>query len=389
MADTAAQISAFELLTAPSEPAALASIRITGPRTRAFALAHLRPASGGDPSAGRAGRVRRAAFCDADGAAIDDVLVSFHAGDQIDDDRADIRVHFHGGPWPIGRCRELLQRAGFIDLTGRRDAPPMWPAGCGVQHLAWRMLPRFESLAGARWLARQAAVLPPVLREIAAAAPDDATAERTGPLIARARFAEWFTTPLRIALVGPPNSGKSTLLNALAGEALSLVSDRPGTTRDWVEAPGEIAGYPVVWIDTAGLRQTRDDVESAGIELTREILAGVDAVVLVIDGCDAGAARVLEDLGRKPDCVAANKSDAPGFSTAALLDGGPEIQAPVSAISALTGAGLHELTASVLRACGRTPSDDNPAAFATEIVDALHRFQAGDAATLHALLAEG
>lgn len=388
MADTAAQISAFELLTAPGEPAALASIRISGPRTHAFALAHIRLVGGDDVRACCAGRVRRAAFCDADGAAIDDVLVSFHADGGVDDRWTDIRVHFHGGTWPIGRCRELLQRAGFIDLTGRRDAPPLWPLGCPVQHLAWRLMPRFPSLAGARWLARQAAALPPVLREIAAAGPGSASAERAGPLIARGKFADWFTTPLRLALVGPPNAGKSTLLNALAGEALSLVSDRPGTTRDWVEAPGEIAGYPVTWIDTAGLRHPCDDVESAGIDLTREILGGVDAVVLVVDGCDAGAAGTLENLGRAPACIAANKSDAPGFSTAGVPGGGTGTRAPVIAVSALTGAGLDDLAVSVLHTCGRTPSDDLPAAFAAEIVDALRRFRAGDANPLCALLAE-
>ncbi|QDU58728.1 GTPase [Aeoliella mucimassa] len=89
------------------------------------------------------------------------------------------------------------------------------------------------------------------------------------------------TTPARVVLTGPPNVGKSSLINALVGYQRAIVFDTPGTTRDVVTASTAIEGWAVDLVDTAGLRQATDGVEQSGIELAQAELANADLVVLV------------------------------------------------------------------------------------------------------------
>src|SRR5262249_49997998 len=87
----------------------------------------------------------------------------------------------------------------------------------------------------------------------------------------------------RIAILGRPNAGKSTLFNALAGTPRAIVTEVPGTTRDTLEVLLDIGGVPVVLVDTAGLRATADPVERIGVERAREAAANADAVLYVYD----------------------------------------------------------------------------------------------------------
>lgn len=140
----------------------------------------------------------------------------------------------------------------------------------------------------------------------------------------------------RVAIVGPPNAGKSSLLNALLGEDRSIVTDIPGTTRDYVEEMLEIAGLPVVLIDTAGLRKTSDIVESLGIQRTRAIASDADAIWYLYDaalGWTAEDQSVIDSFDR-PVTILANKIDL-----AAAELGMP--------ISTLTRAGLADLLGSL------------------------------------------
>ena len=89
---------------------------------------------------------------------------------------------------------------------------------------------------------------------------------------------------VRAVIVGKPNAGKSTLMNALLGEGRVIVTDVPGTTRDTVEETASMGGVPIVLVDTAGLRETEDEVEKIGIERTTQALAGADIIILVLDG---------------------------------------------------------------------------------------------------------
>lgn len=89
---------------------------------------------------------------------------------------------------------------------------------------------------------------------------------------------------VRAVIAGKPNAGKSSLMNALLGEGRVIVTDVPGTTRDTVEETASMGGIPIVLVDTAGLRDTDDEVEKIGIERTTQALARADIIILVLDG---------------------------------------------------------------------------------------------------------
>lgn len=102
-------------------------------------------------------------------------------------------------------------------------------------------------------------------------------------LLATAETGRIMREGLRIAIVGPPNAGKSSLLNRLLGAERSIVTEIAGTTRDYVEERADFDGFPVVLIDTAGLRETDDLVESIGVQKSRAIAANADLIWYVAD----------------------------------------------------------------------------------------------------------
>lgn len=103
-------------------------------------------------------------------------------------------------------------------------------------------------------------------------------------LLATAEAGQRLRTGARLALVGAPNAGKSSLLNALLGYQRALVTDQPGTTRDYLEAPLELEGIPVVAVDTAGIRESSDPIEQAGVARAHAIAAEADLVLFLADG---------------------------------------------------------------------------------------------------------
>ncbi|HEX9286968.1 MAG TPA: tRNA uridine-5-carboxymethylaminomethyl(34) synthesis GTPase MnmE [Thermoanaerobaculia bacterium] len=116
----------------------------------------------------------------------------------------------------------------------------------------------------------------------------------------------------RVAILGRPNAGKSTLFNALVGTARAIVTEVPGTTRDTIEATIDVRGIPVDLVDTAGLRETDDRIEKLGVERAREEGEKAAAILYVFDA-SAGWCRedgaALADLDGKPVAVVANKID--------------------------------------------------------------------------------
>ncbi|WP_243093841.1 tRNA uridine-5-carboxymethylaminomethyl(34) synthesis GTPase MnmE [Thermus thalpophilus] len=102
-------------------------------------------------------------------------------------------------------------------------------------------------------------------------------------LLAQARASRLAQRGARLALIGAPNAGKSSLLNALLGYERALVSPIPGTTRDYLEAPLELFGIPLVAVDTAGVRDTEDPLERAGVERALRIAEEADLVLYVVD----------------------------------------------------------------------------------------------------------
>ncbi|HTQ08896.1 MAG TPA: tRNA uridine-5-carboxymethylaminomethyl(34) synthesis GTPase MnmE [Fimbriimonadaceae bacterium] len=157
-------------------------------------------------------------------------------------------------------------------------------------------------------------------------------------LLETADFNRILRRGLRVAIVGPPNAGKSSLLNAILGSDRSIVTEIPGTTRDFVEEQIEVDGFPVVLIDTAGIRESRDRIEEMGIRRSRAVAAGADHVWYVHDSSQAWNAeddRFVREFGSSV-IIVENKADLPGRDH------------PVAhRVSALTGSGIPELLQSL------------------------------------------
>nr|WP_254975616.1 tRNA uridine-5-carboxymethylaminomethyl(34) synthesis GTPase MnmE [Cyanobium sp. Lug-B] len=172
-------------------------------------------------------------------------------------------------------------------------------------------------------------------------------------LVAESRQGELLREGLRVAIVGRPNVGKSSLLNLLSRRERAIVTDLPGTTRDLLESDLVLDGVPLTLLDTAGIRATDDRVERLGIERSRQALAGADAVLLLFDRV-AGWSAADEELRELvpegvPLLLVGNKSDAlpPGAAATGVPPDGPLVT-----ISALTGAGRDDLVAALLGLCG-------------------------------------
>jgi tRNA modification GTPase len=143
----------------------------------------------------------------------------------------------------------------------------------------------------------------------------------------------------RVALVGPANSGKSSLFNALLRRERALVSPHPGTTRDVLEESIQIGGYPLVLMDTAGVREALDPVEALGVERGLHMAGRADGVLLVFDGSrgwDDEAEAVLAELRHPPLALLGNKADLARPSNPQRGD--------ILSVSALTGQGIDGLS---------------------------------------------
>lgn len=134
--------------------------------------------------------------------------------------------------------------------------------------------------------------------------------------IASYRRAEVIRDGLKVVIVGPPNAGKSSLLNALARRDVAIVSDEPGTTRDLVEVSLDLAGLKVRLIDTAGIREAAGTVERMGIERAVETARTADLVLELSDSTEPYAA---VPAGSGPRWVVGTKADL-GFATASFYD---------------------------------------------------------------------
>jgi len=97
----------------------------------------------------------------------------------------------------------------------------------------------------------------------------------------------WLFYPPKVAIVGPPNAGKSTIANQLFAQERSITADVPGTTRDWVGEIADVDGLAVFLIDTPGIRQTQDEIERTAIAQSSHEIGRADLVVLVLDGTDS------------------------------------------------------------------------------------------------------
>ncbi|MDI1266858.1 MAG: tRNA uridine-5-carboxymethylaminomethyl(34) synthesis GTPase MnmE [bacterium] len=145
---------------------------------------------------------------------------------------------------------------------------------------------------------------------------------------------------LVVAIAGPPNVGKSTLMNQLARREVAIVSPHAGTTRDVIEVQLDLDGYPVTVIDTAGIRETDDPVEQEGVRRARARAADADLVLWLADSPDAE----IENAGAAPVWFVRNKIDL-GASTGPMAEAGAPA---VFLISASRGDGVPELISALV-----------------------------------------
>jgi tRNA modification GTPase len=146
---------------------------------------------------------------------------------------------------------------------------------------------------------------------------------------------------IRGAIIGRPNVGKSSLLNLLLGHERAIVSPTAGTTRDTIEETANVRGLPVVFIDTAGLREAADAIEQEGIRRSHETASRAELILHVLDGSEPFVpedAQYLERFASAKRIVIRNKIDLP-----ARLQLPAELAGPVVGVCSLTGQGLEEL----------------------------------------------
>jgi tRNA modification GTPase len=150
---------------------------------------------------------------------------------------------------------------------------------------------------------------------------------------------------LRIAILGKPNVGKSSLFNRLVASERAIVTDIPGTTRDVLTETISLDGVPLRFADTAGVRQSQDRVESIGVSRTFETLADADLALIVFDGAvklDDDDRRVLAKSEGVRHLVVINKKDLPQILDETILNGTPRVR-----LSAATGEGIDELWSAI------------------------------------------
>jgi tRNA modification GTPase len=146
---------------------------------------------------------------------------------------------------------------------------------------------------------------------------------------------------IRAAIIGRPNVGKSSLLNQLLGHERAIVSPVPGTTRDTIEETANVRGIPVIFTDTAGLRESGDLIEREGVRRSQQTLASAELVLHVLDGSQALTPtdeKHLAEFAEKKRILVRNKADL-----ASRLELPAELRAPVVAVSCLTGHGVEAL----------------------------------------------
>ncbi|HMI95914.1 MAG TPA: tRNA uridine-5-carboxymethylaminomethyl(34) synthesis GTPase MnmE, partial [Micropepsaceae bacterium] len=154
---------------------------------------------------------------------------------------------------------------------------------------------------------------------------------------------------LQVAVIGPPNAGKSSLINALARRDVAIVSEQPGTTRDVIEVHLDLGGYAVILADTAGLRESADGIEQEGVRRARARAHSADLRILVLDGAAENVGASNPDLP-DADITVCNKADIATRKTKARFW-----------VSAKTGEGLAELVAMLSKeAAGRVSGGEAP-----------------------------
>lgn len=338
------------LLTADA-PGAIAVVALAGPHAAEMLRLAVRPKHAAASAPLPDNRLAHVLVLD-DSETLDDALaVTWDEGRRAE-------LHLHGGRWITRRVLARLVKLGAI-----RVSADDWAAADAADETEREIdaaLLHAVTRRMTEWLLAQRAILPNFLNR----GPDQSlSTDERAALAARAAAATRLLRGIRVAIVGPPNAGKSTLANRLVGHERVITSHVPGTTRDWVAETAGVGGWPVTLTDTAGLRATADPIEQEAIRRGLQVVRAADVVLVVLDG-SRPAADVLRDCDEvsarldaaMPRIVVLNKSDLRPPPIAALPDALP--------LSAKTGDGLPDLQARLLDRLGLARlRDDLPTPF--------------------------
>jgi tRNA modification GTPase len=183
-----------------------------------------------------------------------------------------------------------------------------------------------------------------------------------GALVRSFEYGKLVHSGFTLAIVGRPNVGKSSLFNRLLEQDRAIVTDIPGTTRDTVSEVAALGGIPVRFLDTAGIRDGQDAVETLGIERSFRAMADADLTIVVVDMSELLQPQDMDLIARARglgrSVIVGNKIDKAGAG--ALLDG-------AIAVSALTGEGIPALRQRILKLMGAASEQAQEAGFLTSV----------------------
>ncbi len=340
---------------------AIATIQVFGVAAEAV-LREVFQRKGDEPFEPRTGRILLGSIVE-DGETVDEVTIGCEGPHAF-------AIHCHGNPLIVERIIRLLQHQGAQPVPPEQLLLLMMAArepcdSIGTE--AKLALTTVKTVEGAALITHQMkAGLARKAQQWRDSLPTmtvEQIAAEAGQILRDSEPARLIISGCTIALVGPPNTGKSTLLNTLAGREKAIVTDLPGTTRDWVSAEIHIPPLAATLIDTAGfdsvLSAAADSIDQAAQRKSTEILARADLVLLVLDR-SRPAGQIAPDLvnrlsGRRT-IVVLNKSDLPAQFDLACLPVQLSQRVP---ISAKQGAGIDDLIRTVHQVChvASFPSD--------------------------------
>jgi len=356
---------------------AIAIVRLSGPDAPAILSRLFRPCRLAEPFSARCliyGRIVAP-----DGTPVDDVMaVHFHAPHSYTAEDV-VEIHCHGNPLLVRRIIDLCldagarmahpgeftQRAflnGKLDLTqAEAVADLIRSQSLASQRMALQQLDGrlHQLIAGFREALANLLALVEVhvdfpeedidrpLQQVLQTQADD-LCQQMHDLLATFDAGRVLRDGLAVLILGRPNVGKSSLLNALLGEARAIVTEIPGTTRDLIEEQLQIGGVPLRLVDAAGIRDTADLIEAEGVRRTRDRASTADLVLLVVDGHQGVVPEdrlALSACDRNRVLLVMNKADLPQQPLCADFADLPRVT-----VSARTGAGMESLRQAMLSA---------------------------------------
>ena len=343
------------LLTARA-PAAIAVIQLAGPQSNVLIDLFWKPASGDRSVAINAIRygswIARGVdlLQPEDNQASEDVVLCWTKEDCVE-------VHCHGGPVAANRIISDLIRRGAVEEDGSAFSKAMTSITDTKRWTeeAWQDLPLATTELTTAILLNQATglldqAMTKILEQIALGDTGGAL-KALDQLELRSTYGTRLLDGWRVAIVGPPNAGKSSFLNRILGYTRAIVHHKPGTTRDVLRERASIMGWPVEFIDTAGLRETDCGVEAEGVRRALEVLGDSDLILLLVEpneGVVAMHQQILDDYHAKVLVVVTKADLFMSKSETATVQAALNRLLPVVAISSSMNLGVDELLQEII-----------------------------------------